>query len=137
MSLKRQESFHKLGQLLPAPALCISSLALRLQCAAAGKGPNAARFLQVERLTPRVWSWAGGHCISGATQCLLHHQRPAGDDCLLPETKILQFQLQYSHCFPGYGAHTRQDLSPLPQVTQGNAGQGLGLWGCLHQPAKG
>lgn len=130
MSLKRQESFHKLGQLLPVPALCISSLALQHPCAAAGKGPNTVRLFQVGRLTPRVWSRAGGHCTSGAKQSWLHCQRPAEDDCLLLETKILLLQLQYSHCFPGYGPHTSQELS-LPQVTWGNAGLGtlrLALW---------
>lgn len=59
------------------------------------KGPSTARLLQVGRLTPRVWSWAGGHCISGAKQSLLHCQRSAGDDCLLPETKILQYTFSY------------------------------------------
>lgn len=96
MSLKRQESFHKLGQLLPVPALCTSSLALWHRCAAAGKGPSMARLLQVGRLTPKVWSWAGDHCISVAKQSLLHCQRPAGDDCLLPETKILQYTFSSS-----------------------------------------
>lgn len=55
MSLKRQESFRKLGQLLLVLALRIpAGRSSRHQHPAAGEQPNVARLLQARRLMPSL-----------------------------------------------------------------------------------
>lgn len=87
--LKKARKFPQTGTAVPSAGSVHLLLGAPALLCCSRKGAKRSKVLQVGRLTPRVWSWAGGHCISGAKQCLLHHQSPAGDDCLLPETKIL------------------------------------------------
>lgn len=119
--LKKARKFLQTGTAAPsagsAHPLPGARRGSRHRHAAAGREPNTARLLQARRLTPTVWSWAGGHGISGAKRSPLHFRRPAEAVCFFTATKIW-FQFRYPVCFPG------QEPSPLLQEKRrGRAGR--------------
>lgn len=145
MSLKRQESFRKLGQLLPGPALRIPSPA---RAGAAGIGAlqrersQTERLLQARRLTPRVWSRAGGRGTSGAKQSLLHLQRPAGRRLPLPRNKNPPFSIPEPSLLltPGaFASAAGEEMRAcwLRHTRAGPMDQDLVCGACHHLPAEG
>lgn len=82
-ALKKARKFPQTGTAGPGagsahPLGAGSAQGLPALRAAAGQEPGAVMLLRARRLSPRIWSRAGGHSTSGAKQSLLHLQRPAG-----------------------------------------------------------